>query len=170
MDLRAITQGPTLKIIFFAHLVPFVWGTQSYWLPTSYTSYNIFFLLCVLWCIHSRESEEAVFMATMTNLLAILLDAITIGVYYGTSGSTGFSIFMVIVNLLLRPITSLILLRFYNERAGRYSNYGIPGFAPGSGRGSYEDLDTSHRQTVPPSAVDTTSPIHEDTNIPPYNQ
>lgn len=53
---------------------------------------------------------------------------------------------MAITNLLLRPITSLVLLRFYNERAGRYATLNIPGFGnfgnPG-GRGSYEDLDVA---------------------------
>lgn len=53
---------------------------------------------------------------------------------------------MAITNLLLRPITSLVLLRFYNERAGRYATLNIPGFGnfgATGGRGSYEDLDVA---------------------------
>lgn len=83
---------------------------------------------------------------------------------------------MLITNLLLRPITSIILIRFYNER-GRLSPLsfaGLPVFGastsagdsrgPGASRASYEDLDrqanrgfkdfspvTVHRQSVPPS-------------------
>jgi hypothetical protein len=65
---------------------------------------------------------------------------------------------MVIVNLLLRPVTSLILLRFYNERAGSFSAINFPGLS-GFGansfadRSAYEDLERSrlgpHQQVVP---------------------
>lgn len=126
-------------------------------------------------------------MASSLNILSIILDAITIGLYYGWTGSNSFNtlyvfIFyqmmiteltwlvtfsdvclnewhginktwsMVITNLLLRPITSLVLLRFYNERAGRYSALNIPGFgsfgSTGAARGSYEDLDGRIGTTV----------------------
>ncbi|RWS04109.1 type-1 angiotensin II receptor-associated protein-like protein, partial [Dinothrombium tinctorium] len=141
-------------------------ATQIHWLPTSYTTYNLLFLGCVLLSIHSRESEDAIFMATFIDFAAILLDAITIGLYYGSNGSTAFSTFMVIANLLLRPITSLVLLRFYNERSGRYTNYGLGFAGPSSGnRASYEEID--HRQSVPQSVVDTGSPARDD-HIPSY--
>lgn len=91
------------------------------------------------------------------NVVAILLDAITIGMYYGYAGSNSFNTFMCIVNLLLRPITSLVLLRFYNERAGRFSAINFPGL-PGFGttgftdRASYEDLERTRlgpHQSIP---------------------
>lgn len=85
---------------------------------------------------------------------------------------------MVITNLLLRPITALVLLRFYNERSGQYSSF-LPtglgtGFASPFGpvaRGSYEDIDapTDARNTrqaiprMPPAAQlsnDLESPRH----------
>lgn len=85
---------------------------------------------------------------------------------------------MSIANLLLRPITSLVLLRFYNDRAGRYatSTIGFPGLGsfgsiPGSNagtmRGSYEDID-GHHQSVPRSTLDTGSPRRDtESHIPP---
>ncbi|CAG2122759.1 unnamed protein product [Medioppia subpectinata] len=136
-------------------------------------------MLCLLWSMHSRDSHDPLLLAILINLLSIVLDAITIGIYYEESHNRpwfGFSIFMAITNLLLRPITSLVLLRVYNERNGRYSTFGIPGlgglnpsgggagmFGTGGGaggRGSYENIDGAAagggapRQAVP-------SPIHD---------
>ncbi len=82
---------------------------------------------------------------------------------------------MAIANLLLRPISSLVLLRVYNERCGRYSSLGFPGLGGlspsrgndlsggGAGRGSYENIDNAApRQSVP-------SPIRDvESNIPSF--
>lgn len=80
---------------------------------------------------------------------------------------------MAIINLLLRPLTCLLLLKVFNERCGRYSTFGLPGLGslgtnnipsqPVGSRGSYENLDAAMpRQSVP-------SPIHEvEGNIPNY--
>ena len=79
---------------------------------------------------------------------------------------------MAISNLLLRPITSLMLLRLYNERQGRYSSFGFPGLGslgdtrlgssgthgPSAGRGPYENIDS----TIPHQSVP--SPIHNNYN------
>ena len=79
---------------------------------------------------------------------------------------------MAITNLLLRPITSLVLYRVYNERNGRYSTFGFPGLGgmtsttgnafgtthPSSGRGSYENIDnTVPHQSVPSPIRDVES-------------
>ena len=76
---------------------------------------------------------------------------------------------MAITNLLLRPISSLVLYRVYNERQGRYSTFGFPGLgglastgpAPhgSSGRGSYENLDHTNppHQSVPSPIRDVES-------------
>jgi len=84
---------------------------------------------------------------------------------------------MAIANLLLRPISSLVLLRVYNERCGRYSTFGFPGLSGlnpsngnntrggGTGRGAYENLDSG----VPHQAVP--SPIHDvESNNPPFSE
>jgi hypothetical protein len=82
---------------------------------------------------------------------------------------------MAIANLLLRPISSLVLLRVYNERCGRYSSFGFPGLGGsspsrgndlsggGAGRGAYENIDNAvPRQSVP-------SPIRDvESNIPSF--
>ena len=174
MDLASVSHGPAMRAIFFAHLIPVVWSTQDHWLPFSYPLYNCLFLYCLLWSLASRDSEDALFMAAALNILAVLLDAITIGKYYSTGSS--FGNFMAITNLLLRPITSLVLLRFYHERSGRYDGFpGLPGFgAPGFGstgtthhpyqnRDSYEDLTDpatgrATRVDVPPLTTSSSQP------------
>lgn len=121
------------------------------------------------------ESEEAILMSTLINLAAILLDAITIGVYT-SNRPFKFPTFMLIVNLLIRPITSLLLLRYYNERSGRYNDFTIPGFsdygasrrsgfgAEGTtgtlGRSAYEDIDNRPYQQAP-SHQDTAAPTRD---------
>ena len=113
-------------------------------------------------------------MVTVTNLLSIILDAITVGAF--TSGEPFlFGTLMLIINLLFRPVSSLILLRFYNERSGSYNNLGLgfnSGFGNGSGgaaggsgfmsrsstgRSAYENIDdkTMPYHAVPPTLVDT---------------
>ena len=142
--------------------------------------YNTLFLLSIFWSLHCPDSDDAIFMSSSINVISILFDAIVIGIHYGSASSTSFSTFMVIVNLLLRPITSLILLRFYNER-GRMSSInfsGLPVFGastsagetrvPGASRASYEDLDrqpirpkdlpSTHHQSVPSHHRSSDSP------------
>ena len=34
---------------------------------------------------------------------------------------------MAIINLVIKPFTSFILYRMYQDRGGRYSDFGIPG-------------------------------------------
>ena len=99
------------------------------------------------------------------------MDAITIGMYYGVPGSTPFSTFMAIVNLLLRPVSSLFLVRFYNDRLGSFSSSGFPGLPGFSGSGfadrrsAYEDLErpsrvatSSTQQSLPSHIVSSSSP------------
>lgn len=135
--------------------------------------YNTLFLLTIFWSLHCPDSDDAIFMSSALNVLSILLDAIIIGIYYGVS-TNAFSTFMLIVNLLLRPITSLILLRFYNER-GRLSSInfsGLPVFGastsagesriPGASRASYEDLDRQpiRPKDIPPPTHHQSVPSH----------
>ncbi|CAG2170292.1 unnamed protein product [Oppiella nova] len=169
--LQALNEAP-LKAVFLGHFMLICWCLIGNWLPASYMFYNTFFMLCLLWSMHSRDSHDPILIATLINLLSIILDAITIGVYYDDAHNRPC---MAITNLMLRPITSLVLLRIYNERNGRYSTFGFPGLGGlnpsggpaggggNTGRGSYENIDGSApRQSVP-------SPIHDvEANHPPY--
>lgn len=162
-----------LKVIFFIHFVLTAWAMQIAWLPPSYFYYNLLLLLLIVWGIHSRDSEEPVFMALVVNVASIIMDTISICIFYnnGYFHTLRFAIVMSIFNVVVRPVSSIILLRLFNERSGRYSTFGIPGL--NFGRGPYEDIDHPVSQSVPKTPVDTGSPVHghtpPDVHIPtPY--
>lgn len=81
MDFRTVAQAPALRIIFLTHLILTVWYVlqcyasdgnvgdrvlQHNWLPPSYSLYNSLFLVSLLWSLHSRDSEDAIFMTAGT--------------------------------------------------------------------------------------------------------
>lgn len=167
-------QSLPLKIVFFTHLLLSTWASQGSWLPNAYLYYNGIFLVILMWSIHHRESDEPVFMGLFLNFISILLDIITISVFCPPYPSSfqQFSIAIAIVNLIMRPVSSIILFRIMNERSGEYNSFGIPnlgnyfgsgGSAPSSvHRGTYENID----QPVPPQCVpqnnfDPCSPQHK---------
>lgn len=160
-----------LKGIFFIHFLFSTWAIQASWLPGSYFYYNIVLLVVLLWSLHNKDSEEPVIMAFGVNILSIFLDVISVAIYYPRAhdySEVHFSAAMFIINLLLRPVTSVLLVKVYNERSGRYNNLGFPGF--GIGRGPYEDIDQPATQSVPKTTVDTGSPAHlPDAHLPPYS-
>jgi hypothetical protein len=183
--IQALNQAP-IKAIFVSHFMLTTWALLGNWLPNAYLYYNSMLMITLLWSIHARDSHEPVLLAIILNFLSIVFDAITIGVYYDLDHNHavwfGFTLFITIANLLLRPISSLVMLRVYNERCGRYSSFGFPGLsglnptgsvlsgggggvgAGTTGRGSYENIDSGvPHQSVP-------SPIRDiDSNIPSYN-
>ena len=55
------------------------------WLPAAYLYYNSFFMLTLLWAMHSRDSHDPVLLGTLINIVSIVMDAISIGVKYDTS-------------------------------------------------------------------------------------
>ncbi|XP_023220915.1 type-1 angiotensin II receptor-associated protein-like [Centruroides sculpturatus] len=160
-----------LKVVFFLHFLLTTWALQIDWLPPSYGYYNLVFLLLIIWSIHYRDSEEPVFMALVVDVAAIILDMISISIYFNHANShtMRFAIVMSIANIVIRPISAIILLRIYNERSGRYSTFSIPGL--NFGRGPYEDIDNPVPQSVPKTPVDTGSPVRTSPDIhvpPPY--
>ncbi|XP_064459524.1 type-1 angiotensin II receptor-associated protein-like [Ornithodoros turicata] len=150
-----------LKVIFFLHLFLTVWPLIEFWSPYAYMYYNLLFLLMLLWGIHLKESEEPIFMALVINFGAILLDIIILALRFPPTFT--FCAGMCILNLILRPVTCIYLLRLFNERGGRYSDLGIPTFgggAVGGTRGQYDDIDQPTTQSVPKTGIDTGSPGH----------
>lgn len=173
-----ISSAP-LKCVFFTHFLLTIWGSESGWLPVTYIYYNLVFLATLLWGIHSRESEEPIFMSLAINLLAFVLDIIEISVYWPDhSGShMKFSIVMAIFNLILRPASAIILLRILNERTGNINAFGVPNLsnyfgAPGSPDHSpYENIDQKTQHSVPQNSDMMGSPHHGSYNadiIPPH--
>lgn len=149
-----------LKIVFFTHLLLTTWAAQASWLPNAYLYYNGIFMLLLMWSIYHKESDEPVLLSLFLDVLSILLDIIMLSVFYPyyPHPFQQFSIAIAIVNLIMRPISSIILFRVMNERSGEYDNLGIPNFgnyfgggggANAGHRGPYENID----QPVPPQCV-----------------
>lgn len=54
--------------------------------------YNTFYLLTLMWALHARDSEEPVLVAGIVNIIAILMDIITLASYYPVSHDSSFSV------------------------------------------------------------------------------
>lgn len=141
-NLSELSHFP-LKIIFTIHLVLVTWGIQGSWCPKSALVYNFLFFICILWAIHSIESDEPLQFALVINLLSIFLDVVVLAVYYPTEGdnaSNKFSAAFMIINLIVRPISSTYLLRIGQGRGGTLATVFTPSPAMGFGRKDYEDI------------------------------
>lgn len=146
MELIIPPSAITLKGIFLAHLLLTVWSYYSTCFAEGSTLYNGAFLFLVLWSILHRDSEEAPLMALLLNLLAIFLDILAIVLHWPhiTTSLERFGLAMAVLNLVLRPFTSLMLQRILQERSGSYSTYGPSGLDRifgGNRRNPYEDID-----------------------------
>ncbi|XP_045112057.1 type-1 angiotensin II receptor-associated protein-like [Portunus trituberculatus] len=168
MEVNMPPSALTLKGIFLAHLVLVVWSQYSTCFTGGATLYNGAFLFLVLWSILHRDSEEAPLMALLLNLLSIFLDILTMILHWPhiTTSLMRFGLAMAVLNLVLRPITSLMLQRVLQERSGSYGTYGPSGLDRifgGTRRSPYEDIDhpsqnnagpgleQEHRPPSPPS-------------------
>ncbi|XP_034239165.1 uncharacterized protein LOC117644083 [Thrips palmi] len=154
-------QNKHLKGVFLVHFVLITWGIQGYWSPDSFLFYNALFILSILWSIHNKESDEPLQISVIINVISILFDVIVLATYFPRSFSSSerFSVAMTILNLVIRPVTSVVLWRLASERGGpEYPGRGTFGdifgrndsVAPGRPQGAYDDIDNprSH-QSVP---------------------
>lgn len=147
--------------MFLIHLWLSFWPLQEHWAPQAYVYYNLVYLFTLAWGIHHKDSEEPVFMALAINLSAIIMDIVTLAMNFPVTFT--FCAGMMIVHLLIRPVSSIFLLRIFNERGGRYADLGIPNFgggAAGGSRNQYDDIDQTTTQSVPKTGLDTGSPGH----------
>ncbi|XP_076032923.1 type-1 angiotensin II receptor-associated protein-like isoform X2 [Oratosquilla oratoria] len=146
--------------IFFVHLTLSVWAGQALWMPTSYLFYNFVFLMTLLWCLHHKDSEEPPFMALCVNLICIILDVVSLAIFWPTlqSSASKFSSAVGVIHVMCRPVSSFILYRIVMDRAGTYGNFGLPAgldsiFAQGNNhRAPYEDIDNQASQNLPQSS------------------
>lgn len=150
VDLSNVTNKP-LKLVFLVHFVLITWGVQGFWSPDSFLFYNSLFILTLLWAIHNKESDDPLQIALIINALSILFDVIVLAVYFPTNFRTSerFSVAMTILNLVIRPLTCVILCRLSSERGADFPGRG-DSVAPGRPRAAYDDIDNpSGHQSVP---------------------
>ncbi|XP_042892138.1 type-1 angiotensin II receptor-associated protein-like isoform X3 [Penaeus japonicus] len=160
MEITLPNASITLKGIFFTHLILTVWSGMCGCLTDSFVLYNTILLITIMWSLHHRESDEAPFMAFCVNVLSIMFDIVNMSLNWPavqTGGSMTFGAAMAIINLLVRPLSSYLLYRIFQDRAGSYGTFGLPsGFDSifaGGRRSPYEDIDQPPQQT--PSGIDT---------------
>lgn len=81
----------------------------------AYMSYNSLFLLCVLLAILVDKNTDVILVAVAFDVLCIPLDVILLisAFKMGT-----VAILLIVTNLLLRPISSILMLKNYSARAG----------------------------------------------------
>ncbi|XP_011301736.1 uncharacterized protein [Fopius arisanus] len=134
-DISAIAHFP-LKVIFAIHLVLTSWGLQGHWCPQSALFYNLLFFVCLMWAVHNIESDEPLQFALCVNVLSIFLDVVTLSMYFPQNwASEKFSGAVMIINLLVRIVTTISLLRIGQARGGTLAAM----FPPGPGMGSYQN-------------------------------
>ncbi|KAI4495851.1 hypothetical protein M0802_008257 [Mischocyttarus mexicanus] len=141
-DLSSISHYP-LKVIFAIHLVLVTWGIQGHWCPKSAMIYNLLFFICLLWAVHNIESDEPLQFALFINVLSIFFDIVTLSVYFPTGlpyASEKFSAAFMIINLIMRVVTSIYLLRMGQARGGSLATVFTPCPPMGIDRKDYEDI------------------------------
>ncbi|XP_022190094.1 uncharacterized protein LOC111048504 [Nilaparvata lugens] len=150
-DLNAVPIIP-LKLVFAVHFVLISWGIQGVWSPDSYLFYNLFFLFALIWSIYEKEKEEPLQIAILINFCAILMDIIVILFYFPYHGYVGtvFSYALAILNLVFRPVSTVVMGKNCANRMGLSG-----GFYPATfgtifdlnpaevQRNTYEDIDSS---------------------------
>ncbi|KAB7499826.1 hypothetical protein Anas_04730 [Armadillidium nasatum] len=87
-------------------------------------------------------------MAVCINVISILMDVVVLSMNWPEKSSWGaksrFGTVCAVSNLLLRPISSIILYRLFQDRAGTYGNFVMPSGLDslfGNRRAPYEDID-----------------------------
>ncbi|XP_066996700.1 type-1 angiotensin II receptor-associated protein [Anabrus simplex] len=155
VDMNSIPDAP-LKIILVIHFFLSTWGMQGDWSTNSYLFYNLLFFITLLWAIHQREAQEPIEIALFIGVSSILLDIIVLTVRFPSSlARTGerFSAGMAILNLLIRPVTSMVLYRIHADRTGTSgafsNNFGGLFGASNAQNAPYEDIDRGVHQIVP---------------------
>ncbi|XP_014610389.1 PREDICTED: type-1 angiotensin II receptor-associated protein [Polistes canadensis] len=144
-DLSSISHFP-LKVIFAIHLVLVTWGIQGHWCPRSAMFYNLLFFICLLWAVHSIESDEPLQFALFINVLSIFFDIVTLSVYFPIGlayASEKFSAAFMIINLIVRVVTSIYLLRIGQARGGSLATMFTSCPPMGIARQDYEDISHS---------------------------
>lgn len=143
-----------IKVIFLVHatLVSIANITiKNSFDVAPYTSYNGIFLLALLLSILVDENVNIVLIATLFNLVCVLLDVFFL---IGAWNPGVLATLVIVVNLLCRPLSSILLLKNYSARAGVEDPTGgllevnVANPAVPRARSAYHNIDEPN-QTLP---------------------
>ncbi|XP_033107592.1 type-1 angiotensin II receptor-associated protein-like [Anneissia japonica] len=152
-----LTRIP-LKGVVIVHFILTIWASQCVWLSPAYQYMNLFLLIVALWAIGTPSSIDSIQMLLVLHVISIVMEVILISVYfpkYTDAGSTEFkfSAAMAIINLILRPITAVIIATHYRARGGETNI----GFSNPTYKG-YENFDNPPTIGIPPQGSTPAGP------------
>lgn len=118
----------SLKTIILVHWFLFTWAASG-WPYFGYVLCNFSVLAVAVWAIGDRHSVDALFMYLVMTMLSVIVDIVCLSVGFPNYiGHTGFQVFgavMAILNLILKPISTVLIYQMYRDRGGEYNiNFG----------------------------------------------
>lgn len=150
----ALFDGYFIKILFLFHTMLLVFAdmaieSTSYVIP--YNAYSILFLICLLLAIVVDKNVDIVLVSTFLDGLCIIFDFLLL--ILGLA--SGFwAILLVVVNLIIRPISGILLLKNYSARAGvddptsGLLEVNVPVASTPQARTTYQNIDKPN-QSIP---------------------
>ncbi|CAH1116043.1 unnamed protein product [Phaedon cochleariae] len=133
-----------LKVIFLTHFIFTSLSTMGHWNSLAYLFYNSLLIFLLVWSIYHDQSHEPIQLAIVVNGCSIILDILLLILDFPTgqneSGNNKFSAAMAVLHLIIRPFSTILLIRNLEERSGS------PGVLTGilsRGNESYEDIDSN---------------------------
>ncbi|KAK4874523.1 hypothetical protein RN001_013883 [Aquatica leii] len=140
-----------LKLVFVIHFMLISLACIGYWAPSSYLFYNFVLIIVLLWAIHKNDSDEPLQLCIFINGMSVILDIIIISMRFPDShaGSERFSAALSIIHLIIRPFTTIFLVKLLQERSPTPGS-GIANLFTGARNRSYEDMDKNTGPQLPP--------------------
>lgn len=138
-DLNEAMSSPFVRVKLVA-LVHFVFLSNAMlgsWGLGAYVFYNLLFMAALFWTLHSKESIEAIQTALVIDACSIVLDLICLTVFFHYMN--GWAVVFTIINMILRPLSVLLLYKEYIHRGGAVIPTGS--VFPTSQQRSYQDID-----------------------------
>lgn len=142
-SLDSLDSAAVLKGIIVSHFVLTSFTLLGF--GNDYLFYNSAYILLLFWSHRVRTEFEPIFFSLGVNGFGILMDVLVFATKYhsGLGGVVTFALVTGILNLLLRFISTVFLLRIYNERRQmQYQTWNDPSAVTASGPRvpGYEDF------------------------------
>ncbi|KYB25937.1 type-1 angiotensin II receptor-associated protein isoform X1 [Tribolium castaneum] len=145
-----------LKVIFLSHFVFIALSSMGFWSTSAYLFYNFFFIIFLVWSLIQPQNEEPLQLAIVVNGVSIFLDILLLVMSYPSDAHSArekFSAAMCILHLIVRPFSTIVLIKNLEERTG--SNGALSGlFGEAPQQSSYEDIDRNAPHTSQAASYD----------------
>jgi len=143
-----------VKVVAFIHFFFVSNAMMGSWGHGGFEFYNFLFIIAMFWTMHSKDSIEAVQTAMIIDVCSIFFDIVYIVYYFNLMN--GWAITFSIFNLVIRPITSLLLYREFNNRGGSIQSSSV--FPTTQQQRSYQDIDRPAQTSTNAQAGPNTVP------------